>query len=81
MTSKQSMFETPIDKYLRYCPFKQECVDSLGTKYICCTKSGWECFHCDNLESYDLLSDEDKSKIEESYWQHMVLDCTDSDEK
>ena len=73
MTRKQSRFETEIDQYLQYCPFKQECVDYLGTKYIGCSKSGWECFHCDDFESYDLLSLEDRKKISESYWHHKAL--------
>ena len=80
MTGKQSRFETPFDKYLKYCPFKQECVDQFGTKYIGCTKSCWECFHCYEGEFFSSLSMEDKEKIYESYWRHNMLDCTDSDE-
>lgn len=63
-----------MDKYLKHCPFKQECVDSFGTKYIGCTKSGWECFNCYDGEFLKNLSMEDRVKIHESYWTHMVSD-------
>ena len=72
--------ETPMDKYLKHCPFKQECVDSFGTKYIGCTKSGWECFNCYDGEFLNSLSMEDRVKIHESYWMNLMSDCADRDE-